>query len=149
MNPELIRIIDQIEREKGVKKEVLIEAIETAVASASKKHLDPEDDVIVRLDRESGEISWLSPKRVVEELANAQREIGINEAIQIDPNIQIGEILPMPLEAEEFGRIAAQTAKQIIFQKLREAERERIYQDFKRTLLPSPPGRHPSPFEYR
>lgn len=132
MNQELIRIIDQIERERGVKKEVLIEAIETAIASASsKKQLGPKDDVVVRLDRKSGEISWFRPKMVVEDPTDPHLEIGVSEAIQTNPDIQIGEILHVPLEAGEFGRIATQTAKQIIFQKLREAERDRIYRDFK------------------
>ncbi|MBI1987527.1 MAG: transcription termination/antitermination protein NusA [Nitrospinae bacterium] len=131
MNQELIRIIDQIEREKGIGKEVLIEAIEAAIVSASKKHLGHIENLTSKFDRESGTVKLLSPKRVVEVVKDANAEIALSDAIKIDPAARSGDLLEVPLEAGGLGRIAAQTAKQIIFQKLREAERDKIYQDFK------------------
>jgi len=132
MDRELMRILEQLEREKGIKKQVVIDAIELAVTSASRKHFGPGENIRARVNSTSGEIELYSLKQVVEDLKDPKREILLADALQIRDDAEIGQTIEIPVEQSKgFGRIAAQTAKQIIFQKLREAEREIIYADFK------------------
>ena len=132
MDHDLIRVLDQIEREKGISKQVIIEAIELAVTSSSRKHFSPSDNIQAKFNSTSGNIELFAVKRVVENLQEPKAEILLAEASRLKEGIEPGDIIEIPIEVgKAFGRIAAQTAKQIIFQKLREAEREIIYTDFK------------------
>lgn len=130
MNRELIYVIDQIGREKGIGKEVLFEALEFALLSASKKTMGTEENVRMRFDRATGELKVLCVKKVVTKVSDPRVEISLPEARKIRPDIQPEEEVELEIAPSEFGRIAAQTAKQVILQRVREAEREGIYAEF-------------------
>jgi N utilization substance protein A len=132
MDHELIRVLEQLEREKGIKKQVIIEAIELAITSASRKHFGSSENIQARFNGTSGNIELFALKQVVQEVKDPNNEILLADASLIKEDIEVGQMIEVPIEQSKgFGRIAAQTAKQIIFQKLREAEREIIYSDFK------------------
>jgi len=130
MNQELLNLIEQISREKGIDKNTLIDNLETALISAVRKRAWLKN-VSVTIDRERGEISITSLKTIVETVRRQKEEISIDEAQEIDPNTSVGETIPVPVSIEDFGRIAAQTAKQVLFQKVRESESEVIYEEYK------------------
>ena len=137
MNKEILLVVDVVSNEKGVEKEVIFEAIEAALASATRKKYGGEIDVRVSIDRVSGAYSTFRRWRVVEEneeqtLEFLESEILLEEARKTHPEIQPDEYIEEPIESITFGRIAAQTAKQVIVQKVREAERRKVveaYQD--------------------
>ncbi|HWT77330.1 MAG TPA: transcription termination factor NusA, partial [Candidatus Methylomirabilis sp.] len=133
---DLMQVIDQIGREKGIEKGILIEAVGAAILSASRKSLPPAQaalDLRVDFDGKSGQFMLYAVKRVVETPSNSKVEISLEDALKINPGSQIGDELksPVPVPAQSFGRIAAQTAKQVIIQRVREAERDSVYQTFK------------------
>ena len=130
MNRELIYVIDQIGREKGIDKEVLFEALEFALLSASKKTMGTDENVRMHVDRASGEFKVLSAKKVVPKVSDPKVEISLAEARKIRPDAQLDEEVEIEGALGDFGRIAAQTAKQVILQRVREAEREGIYTEF-------------------
>ncbi len=131
MITELIRVIDQVSREKGVDREVLIKTIEEAVRAAARKKLGHNYDLEVSFNEEMGEIEIFEFKEVVEKVTNENVEISLEEAHQIDPGSEIGDSLGIKMDTDALGRIAAQSAKQVIMQRLREAERDIVYDDFK------------------
>ncbi|MBI4572530.1 MAG: transcription termination/antitermination protein NusA [candidate division NC10 bacterium] len=133
---DLMQVIDQIGREKGIEKGILIEAVGAAILSASRKSLPPAQaalDLRVDFDGKLGQFTLYAVKKIVEAAANPKVEISLEEALQITPGAQIGDEMrsPVPVPAHSFGRIAAQTAKQVIIQRVREAERDSVYQTFK------------------
>jgi transcription termination/antitermination protein NusA len=132
MNRELIMIIEQLGREKGIDKEVLFEALETALLSASRKSLGPGDNVRIHIDRKTGDFRIYQRKQVVEEVTDPETQIALADAKALNPEAELGVELELlqdrPLQ--DLGRIAAQTAKQVILQKVRDAEREGIYSEF-------------------
>ncbi len=133
---DLMQVIDQIGREKGIEKGILIEAVGAAILSASRKSLPPAQanlDLRVDFDGKSGQFMLYAVRKVVETATNLKVEISLDEALLINPSARIGDELksPVPLQAQGFGRIAAQTAKQVIIQRVREAERDSVYQTFK------------------
>jgi N utilization substance protein A len=132
MNRELIMVIEQLGREKGIDKEILFEALESALLSASRKSLGPGDNVRIHIDRKTGEFRVYNRKKVVEEVADPETEMTLAEAQALAPEAELGVELELlqdkPLQ--DLGRIAAQTAKQVILQKVRDAEREGIYSEF-------------------
>jgi len=130
MNKELFAALDSLEKEKGISKEVLFEALEVALVSAYKRNFQSAPAVRVTLDRETGDIKVFSQLKVVEEVESEQQEVSLYEARVYDPHCQIGDIVEMEVTPREFGRIAAQTAKQVVIQRIREAERELIYESF-------------------
>jgi transcription termination/antitermination protein NusA len=130
MNRELITVIEQIGREKGIDKEILFEALESALLSASKKTLGAADNVRMHLDRHTGVLRVYGRKKVVGEVADAKLEISLADAKALNPAAELDDELEQELPPQEFGRIAAQTAKQVILQRVRDAERERIYSEF-------------------
>src|SRR6266852_4232731 len=130
MNRELIAVIEQIGREKGIEKEILFEALESALLSASKKTLGAADNVRMHLDRQTGVLRVYGRKRVVTEVTDAKLEISLVDAKALNPAAELDDELEQELPPQEFGRIAAQTAKQVILQRVRDAERERIYAEF-------------------
>jgi N utilization substance protein A len=131
-----MQVIDQIGREKGIEKGILIETVGAAILSASRKSLPAAQaalDLRVDFDGKSGQFMLYAVKKVVETATNPKVEISLDEALKINPGAQTGDELksPVPVPAHSFGRIAAQTAKQVIIQRVREAERDSVYQNFK------------------
>ena len=129
-NKELIIAIEQLEEEKGIEKEYLIEAIETALVTAYKRNFDSADNVKVVMDHDTGAAHIYAVKEVVEVAENDKLEISLSDAKSISKKLEIGDTVDIELVPKNFGRIAAQTAKQVIIQKLREAERNIIYSEF-------------------
>ena len=130
MNREFIRAIEELEKEKGVAKEVLIEAIELALVSAYKKNYGTSQNVRVSIDKEEGDIDVFMRKDVVETVADELVEISIEEAVEIDRRYVVGDIIEYQVTPRDFGRIAAQTAKQVVVQRIREAERGMVFDDY-------------------
>ena len=132
MSKEILMLADALAREKNVAKDVVFTALEQAIASASKKRFKGEADVRVAIDRETGEHEAFRRWQVVYEpdLENEDNQIGITDARDEDPEVQIGDFIEEELEPIEFGRIGAQAAKQTILQKIRDAERDQILNDF-------------------
>jgi N utilization substance protein A len=128
---ELARLIDQVSREKGIEKKVLINALEEAIATTIRKKLGPKADIMVRWDEKKGEIEAIKFYKVVETVKEPNWEISLEEASLYDPEAEVGDEVGVLLDPAKLGRIAAQTAKQIILQKLRDAERDAIYEEFK------------------
>jgi N utilization substance protein A len=130
INRELIYVIEQIGREKGISTEVLFEALESALLSASKKTMGLADNVRMHLDRHTGALKAFARRRVVERASDPKLEIGLDDARALNSEAQLDDELEMELPPQEFGRIAAQTAKQVILQRVRDAERDAIYSEF-------------------
>lgn len=131
MKVELYDILSQIESEKGVKKQIIVKAIEDALMSAYKKNYGVNANVKINVNISTGEIKILSRKKVVENVEDSLLEISLEEAKKINPELQLEEKVDIETEPKDFGRIAAQTAKQVIIQRLREAEKEITYAKFK------------------
>jgi N utilization substance protein A len=131
MNRELIMVIEQLGREKGIDKEILFEALESALLSASRKSL-PGDNMRIEIDRKTGEMRAYARRKVVAEVVDPKLEISLDEAKDLNPEAELDDELELEQERppQDFGRIAAQTAKQVILQKVRDAEREGIYSEF-------------------
>lgn len=110
---------------------MLIEAIEKALLQAARKRYGPHQEVSVNIDRDTGEIKVIAPKKVVEIMTDFSTQVPIEEALTIGPNAKVGQIVDVEAMPQDFGRIAAQTAKQIVAQKLREAERENICEEYR------------------
>ncbi len=127
----LNHIIDQVVKEKGIDREVLVEALEASVLSAANKKFRNTRDLEARFNAESGEVELFEFVIVVEEVTDSYREIDIEEAREVDPGVEPGDSLGMKIDAGQFTRVAAQAAKQVIIQKVREAEREGVYNEFK------------------
>jgi len=127
----LNHIIDQVVKDKGIDRGVLVEALESAVLSAANKKFRNTRDLEAHFNDEIGEVEVFEFVTVVDEVVDSYKEIDIEEAREVDPDVEIGDSLGMMLDAGSFSRIAAQTAKQVIIQKVREAEREGVYSEFK------------------
>ena len=134
MSKEILMVADAVSNEKGMDKEIIFEAIEAALASASRKKHGEDIDVRVAIDRRSGEYEtfrrWMVFADDSDELEEPLRELRLEDAVDVDVEAQPGEYVEVPLESVEFGRIAAQTAKQVIVQKVREAERAQVIEDY-------------------
>ncbi len=127
---ELIEAMDELEKERGIKKDYLIESLEGALVSAYKKNFDSVDNVKVTINQETGDVHIYSVREVVEKSEDPLLEISIDEAKQINPKAEIGETVDLEIVPKDFGRIAAQTAKQVVVQKIREAERDIVYNEY-------------------
>ena len=130
MPSNLNYVIEQVGKDKGIDRKVIIEALEQAVLTASRKKYGHQGEMEVHYNEEIGEIELFQFKQVVEEVVNPSSEISIKEARALDNEVQIGDSLGVKLDTD-FGRIGAQTAKQVIIQKVRDAERENVYNEFK------------------
>ncbi len=130
MNRELIAVIDQIGREKGIDKAKVIGAVEAALQTAAKKRFGQGENIQVEIDSKTGEINVISVKRIVESVTNPKAEISLQEAQRVDSGAEVGDEIGSVIEMDELGRIAAQTAKQVIFQKVREAEWEAVQKEY-------------------
>ncbi len=129
-NKELIIALEDLEKEKGIKKEYLLDSIETALVTAYKRNFDSLENVRVEMDRKTGATHVYSIKEAVEKVENSETQISMEEAKKINPDISEGETVEIEIVPRNFGRIAAQTAKQVIIQKLRELEREIIFNEY-------------------
>ncbi|WP_371371218.1 transcription termination factor NusA [Sporomusa aerivorans] len=130
MNAEFMQAFEQLGREKGIAPEVLFDAIEAALISAYKRNFGSAQNVRVSLDRTSGEIHVYARKNVMETVSDARLELSLSEAKAIDPRYELEDIVELEVTPKNFGRIAAQTAKQVVVQRIREAERGMIYEEF-------------------
>ncbi|MEC8028371.1 MAG: NusA N-terminal domain-containing protein, partial [Pseudomonadota bacterium] len=128
---ELIQVADVVAREKGIEREEVLEAMEQAIQRAGRSKYGQDHDIRANIDRKSGEISLVRCTEVVEEVEDEINQITIAMAHKRDPSLALGDLISDPLPPIDFGRIAAQTAKQVIVQKVREAERERQYNEYK------------------
>jgi N utilization substance protein A len=132
MSREILLLVDALAREKNVAKDIVFSALETALASATKKRIHDDADVLVSIDRDSGDYTskrrWLV--MLDEEVTNDEAEMGIIDARELRADVQIGDYIEEELEPIDFGRIGAQAAKQVILQKIRDAEREQVLNDF-------------------
>jgi N utilization substance protein A len=131
MNAEFIAMLDYLEREKGIKREVLVEAVSNALLSASKKAVGPARDLRIDIDPKTGTIRALANLVVVEKVLNGHDEISLSRARKIKSDARPGEVIEVEVTPRNFGRIAAQTAKQAMMQRIRQAEKEMIYDEFK------------------
>ncbi len=132
MSREILLLVDALAREKNVAKDIVFAALESALASATKKRIHDDADVVVTIDRDTGD--YHSVRRWVvmldEEVNNDEAEMGIIDAREVKADVQLGDFIEEPLESIDFGRIGAQAAKQVILQKIRDAEREQVLNDF-------------------
>src|SRR5215467_2384654 len=135
MSKEILMVVDAVSNEKGVEKDVIFEAIEAALASATRKRYGDDIEVRVAIDRATGAYDTFRRWKVFaddsKELEEPARELRLEDAIDVDPKAEIGGYVEQPMQSVEFGRIAAQTAKQVIVQKVREAEREQVVEAYK------------------
>lgn len=130
MNKEFIEAIGELEKEKGIAKETLFEAIESALVSAYKKNYGTNQNVSVDIDKETGDINVYMSMKVVEEVEDENVEMTLAEAQEIDPAYEVGDEVEYMVTPRDFGRIAAQTAKQVVVQRIREAERNMIFDEY-------------------
>ncbi len=130
MNKEFIEAIEQIEEEKGIPKATVLEAIEAALLSAYKNIYGTNQNVRVEIDDQTGEINVYLRRDIVEDVESDAYQISLEEAREIDPEYEIGDYIDFEIEPADFGRIAAQTAKQVALQRIKEAERNLIYDDY-------------------
>ncbi len=129
-NQELILALEELEKEKGIKKEYLLESIETALVTAYKRNFDSLENVKVQMDKKTGATHVYAIKEVMENANDEDTEISLKEARKINPDLKEGDSVEIEIKPRDFGRIAAQTAKQVIIQKLREVEREILFNQF-------------------
>ncbi len=130
MNTEFIEALEQIQQDKGISKDVLIDAIEAALISSYKRNFSSSHNVRVEINRETGEVRVYGQKHVAEEVEDDIQEISLEEAKEIDPNYKTGDIVEKEVTPRDFGRIAAQTAKQVVVQRIREAERGVVFEEY-------------------
>ena len=131
MNSDLSRIIDQVGKDKGIDKKILVEALEQALLAAAKRKYGLKQEIEAKYNEEVGEVELFQFKTVVKEVKNPPAEIGLEEAKELDADVEIGDSLGTKIDISAFGRIAAQTAKQVIIQRVKDAERENVFEDFK------------------
>ncbi len=131
MNYDILEAFGQIAKEKNLELEYVLQTVEAALVSAVKKKYNVEDNVRVEIDKTEGEIKVFLTKKVVENVVNPGQEMTVDEASEFYEDVEIGQILDVPMPFEEFGRNAIATAKQILIQRVREAEREKIFQEYK------------------
>ena len=129
-NKELIQALEDLENEKGIKKSYLLESIETALVTAYKKNFDSSENVKVVMDENTGATYIYSIKDVVDAVENPIQQIDLKDAKKINKTLKVGDQVDIEIVPKNFGRIAAQTAKQVIVQKIREAEREVLYTEY-------------------
>ena len=130
MSKEMIQALDALEQEKGVKKEVVIEALEAALVSAYKRNYNQAQNVDVKFDPKQGDIHVYAVKEVTDEVFDSRLEVSLKDALAINKAYEIGDQIKFEVTPKDFGRIAAQTAKQVIMQRVREAERSIVYDEY-------------------
>lgn len=127
---EFIGAMEELEKERGISKAYLLESLEAALVTAYKKNFEQVDNVKVTIDEKTGEIRIFSFRTVVEEYPDPLLEISVEDARKIDKNFNVGDVVNIDIRPKDFGRIAAQTAKQVVVQKIREAERDIVFTEY-------------------
>ncbi|GAX05982.1 transcription termination factor NusA [Secundilactobacillus pentosiphilus] len=130
MSKELIGALDQLETEKGIKKEIVIDAIEAALTSAYKRNYGQAQNVEVNFDQKKGDVHVFAVKKIVDQVYDSRLEVSLDDALQVSRGYEIGDDIKFEVTPKNFGRIAAQTAKQVIMQRVREAERSLIFDQY-------------------
>ena len=134
MNKELLEALEQVEKEKNISKDTLLEAIENSLLTACKNHFGKADNVKVNINPQTGDFSVYAEKEVVEKMDPQENDpllqISLAEAKMMDPKYEVGDIVHVPIKSKEFGRIATQNAKNVILQKIREEERKVLYKEY-------------------
>ncbi len=132
MNVDFINALEEIEREKGISKDIIFDALESALISSYKKNFGSSQNVLVEMDRDTGEVDVFATKDVVEdnEVEDESLQISLNAAKEINANYEVGDVVKIGITPKDFGRIAAQTAKQVVIQRIKDAERDVIFDDF-------------------
>ena len=130
MNKELMGALDELEREKNISKETLLDAIEPSLIQAYKNHFGKADNVHVTINRETGDFSVYADRKVVEFVEDPAEEVSLVEAQKQNTNAEVGDILKVPVHSDKFGRIATQNAKNVILQKIREEERKVLFDQY-------------------
>ena len=134
MNKELLEALEQVEKEKNISKETLLEAIENSLLTACKNHFGKADNVKVNINPQTGDFSVYAEKEVVEKMDPQENDpllqISLAEAKMMDPKYEVGDIVHVPIKSKEFGRIATQNAKNVFLQKIREEERKVLYKEY-------------------
>nr|WP_288555275.1 transcription termination factor NusA [uncultured Mediterraneibacter sp.] len=130
MNTELMEALKVLEEEKNISKDTMLDAIENSLISACKNHFGTSDNIKITMDRETCDYSVIAEKEVVEEVFDPAIEISLEDAKEIDPKLEMGDIAQIPVESKSFGRIATQNAKNLILQKIREEERKVVYDQY-------------------
>lgn len=131
MNKDLVAVFEYLEREKGIKREIVIKAIEESLHVAARKSIEGASNVTVTINPKTGKIDVYCEKEIVDEVEVAAQEISLEEAQEIDPDCEIGQFIDVLATPKDFGRIAAQKARQVITQKLRTAERDVIFEEYR------------------
>ena len=134
MSKELILTIEQVSREKGINPEEVVHAIEDAILTATRKNFKNREDLVAKFNRESGQVDIFGSKKAVESVSNPDFEIALPDAQTVREDVQLGESLQVLLSSRPLGRIEAQTAKQIIFQRVKEAERKKVHDEYAERL---------------
>lgn len=129
-NRELVSVIEEIVKAKGIETEKIISALESALLTAAKKRFGMSENIQVHIDPKTGEIEVLTLKRIVGTVSDPKGEISLEDAKKVDSNAELGDEIGSVIEMEDFGRISAQMAKQVIFQRVREAEWETVYKEY-------------------
>jgi len=131
MNKDILSALNELEKEKGIRQDIVLEAIKAALESGYKKNFSKSNNFSIDIDEQNGEYKLFADKTVVENVENKNQDISLVEAREINPNYELGDIVKIEIKPKkDFGRIAAQTARQVILQKIREAERESIYSEY-------------------
>ncbi|GCA65760.1 transcription termination/antitermination protein NusA [Mediterraneibacter butyricigenes] len=130
MNTELMEALKVLEEEKNISKDTMLDAIENSLISACKNHFGTSDNIKITMNRETCDYSVIAEKEVVEEVFDPAIEISLEDAKEIDPKLEMGDIAQIPVESKSFGRIATQNAKNLILQKIREEERKVVYDQY-------------------
>ena len=130
MSAELFTLLDEIEKEKGISKDIVLEALTSALLSAYKKNYGAASDIEVKIDEKTGDIKVYARKNIVDVVEDRESEISLENARKINPRYELGGICEFEVTPSSFGRIAAQTARQVVLQRIREAERELTFDKF-------------------
>ncbi|MFA5354443.1 MAG: NusA N-terminal domain-containing protein, partial [Thermodesulfovibrionales bacterium] len=131
MSKEMCYVIDQLSREKGITRDALLQVLETAMLSAVRKKFGGRLNINLTIDSKTCDIQVYETKRIVEEVIDKDEEVALEKIRETYPNKALGDTLDFPIPLQDLGRIAAQTAKQVIFQKVRDAERDIIFEEYK------------------
>lgn len=133
MNRELIQIIEHMSKERGIPKESIISTLESALLSAVRKKIGLTPEIDIKIDTEKGNITITAVKKIVKKVSDPEEEISLKDAKKIDPDKKVDDEIETPVSFDnfDFGRVAAQTAKQVLFQRVREAEKEAIFEEYK------------------
>ena len=131
MNNELLTILNYMEKERGIERETLIQAVEYALQSAARKNYGASNQLRIQIDRKTCEIKAYAPMLIVETVNDKDKEVAVSKAREVNPAARVGDVMDVEVKPANLGRIAAQTAKQAIIQKIRQAEKDIVFEEFK------------------